>query len=157
MSTPDDMPQTPGQTQPPQPGWAQPPAESGYAPAAGGFPVAGPVYGSAPSQLSPSDERMWALLSHLGTFLLGFLAPLIVMLTQGEKSPYVRRHAVESLNFQISLYIAYLVSGLLCLVLIGFLLIPIVFIAHIVFVIMASLAANRGEDYRYPVNLRLVK
>ena len=161
-STPDDMPGAPGapgapQQPPQQPGWQQPPAAGHGQPGAGGFPVAGPLYATAPSQLSPADEKMWAMLSHLGTFVLGFIAPLIAMLTQGDKSPFVRRQAVESLNFQISLYIAYAIAFALCFVLIGFLLLPIIAIGHIILVILASVAANRGEDYRYPVNIRLVK
>ena len=80
------------------------------------------------------------------------------MLTQGQKSAYVRRQAVEALNFQITTYIAAIVSFLLVFVfLIGLVLLPIVGIGWLVLTIMASIAANRGEDYRYPVNLRLVK
>lgn len=159
MSSPDDVPRAPAAPQPPQqPGWQQPPTAGGYAPpGADGYPVAAPVYGSAPSRLSPADEKLWAMLSHLGTFVLGFIAPLITMLVQGEKSPFVRRQAVESLNFQISLYIAYAIAFVLCFVLIGFVLLPIIAIGHIVLVIMATVAANRGEDYRYPLNIRLVK
>jgi len=43
------------------------------------------------------------MLSHLGGIVLGFLAPLIIMLTKGNESPYTKRHAVEALNFQITL------------------------------------------------------
>jgi len=55
--------------------------------------------------MSPSDERTWAGLAHFGGLLLGFLAPLIVMLVKGEQSPRVRAQAVEALNFQIAFMI----------------------------------------------------
>jgi hypothetical protein len=64
---------------------------------------------------------------------------------------------VEALNFQITTYIAAIVSAILFFVLIGFLLIIVVGIGWLVLTIVAGLAANRGEDYRYPFNLRLVK
>jgi len=113
-------------------------------------------------QLSQSDERTWGMLAHIGAILasligLSFLGPLIVLLVQGPKSQFVRRHAVEALNFQITTYLAALVSGLLILVFIGLILLPAVLIAWLVLSIMAGVAANRGEDYRYPLNLRLVK
>jgi uncharacterized Tic20 family protein len=107
--------------------------------------------------LTESDQRMWSMLAHLGGIILGFIAPLIVMLVQGEKSPFVRRHSVEALNFQITLFIGFVVSAVLFLVVIGFLLFLVVWIGGIVFAIVAGLAANRGEEYRYPINIRLVK
>ena len=100
---------------------------------------------------------MWAMLAHIGGIVLWFIAPLVVMLTQGEKSPFVRRQAVEALNFQITLTIAWIVSAILIVVLIGFLLFFVVGIGGLVLMIMAGIAANKGEEYRYPVNIRLVK
>ena len=114
------------------------------------------------SQLSQQDERLWAMLAHLSALVaafiaLSFLGPLIVMLTQGQRSPFVRTQAVEALNFQITTYIAGIVSALLLLVAIGFILLPLVAIAWLVFTIIGGIKANNGEDYRYPVNIRLVK
>jgi uncharacterized Tic20 family protein len=43
------------------------------------------------------------------------------------------------------------------ILLIGFLLFPLVWIGGIVFMVIGGIAANKGEDYRYPFNLRLVK
>jgi uncharacterized Tic20 family protein len=102
------------------------------------------------------------MLAHISAILaaivfLAFLGPLLVMLIQGPKSEFVRRQAVEALNFQITTYIAAIVSAILIVVLIGFLLLAVVGIAWLVLTIMAGIAANRGEDYRYPVNIRLIK
>jgi uncharacterized protein len=88
---------------------------------------------------------------------LSFVGPLIVLLVQGPKSPFVRRQAVEALNFQITTYIAAIVSFILIFILIGFLLLIVVGIGWLVLSIVAAVAANNGQDYRYPVNLRLVK
>lgn len=121
-----------------------------------------PPLESGPGQLSPQEERTWGMLAHLSAIVaavvfLAFLGPLLVMLIQGPKSPFVRRQAVEALNFQITTYVAAIVSAILIVVFIGILLLPLVGIAWLVLTILASVAANRGEDYRYPVNLRLVK
>ena len=45
---------------------------------------------------------------------------------------------------------------LLFLVLIGIVMIFVVWVLGIVWMIMAAVAANRGEWYRYPVNIRMV-
>ena len=61
--------------------------------------------------LSADEERLWGLLCHLSYFVLGIIAPLIIMLTLGNRSQYVRYHAVEALNFHITVWIAGLVSA----------------------------------------------
>src|SRR5690242_13261558 len=110
-----------------------------------------------PQPLSPQDERTWALLAHILTIVVGFIAPLVVLLVQGERSPMVRSHAVESLNFQITVTIGYVVAWVLTFVLIGILLLPLLWIGSVVFAILATIAASKGEPYRYPFALRLVK
>jgi uncharacterized Tic20 family protein len=114
-----------------------------------------------PSYVTTSEERNWALAAHVGTFLaawfaMGFLCPLIIMLTKGTESAFVRRHAVESLNFQISLLIYLAASAVLILILIGIFLMIAVGIFALVVIVMATVAAANGEDYRYPLCIRLV-
>ncbi|MBD8870026.1 DUF4870 domain-containing protein [Nocardioides sp. MJB4] len=109
--------------------------------------------------------------AHIGSlvaawFAFGFLAPLVVLLVQGGKSPFVRRHAVESLNFQLSLLIYIVVGGiaafLLTLVTLGLALVVIIPLAiaiaigALVVVILATVRASNGEDYRYPLTIRIV-
>lgn len=110
-------------------------------------------YGAPPStQLSQQDERMWAMLSHIGAVVLGFIAPLVVMLVQGDKSPFTRANSVESLNFQLTL----LIVGIpLTIITCG--LGAIIFVVGIVFEVIGGVKANNGEMYRYPVNIRMVK
>jgi uncharacterized Tic20 family protein len=42
-------------------------------------------------------------------------------------------------------------------VLIGFLLILVVGLFDLIFIIIAAIAANNGQAYRYPICLRLIK
>ncbi len=106
--------------------------------------------------LRADEERLWGLLCHLSYFVLGIIAPLIIMLTLGNRSQYVRYHAVEALNFHITVWIAGLVSGLLILLLIGIVLLPLVLIVSAIFAIIAAIQAYQGQYYRYPLTLRLV-
>ncbi|MTI72890.1 DUF4870 domain-containing protein [Stenotrophomonas acidaminiphila] len=85
------------------------------------------------------------------------LGPLIVWLVKKDTMPFVADQGKEALNFNITVFIAAFVSGILTLVLIGFLLLIVVGIAWLVLTIMAALAANKGEAYRYPFTLRLIK
>ena len=126
---------------------------------------AGPQYGAAAPQyvagpaapMSDSDQRLWSTLSHVGGILFGFLAPLVIWLVFKERGRYVEDQSKEALNFQITLAIAYIVSLFLMIIIIGFVTFAIAWICAIVFGIIAAMAANKGEAYRYPVTLRLVK
>ena len=140
---------------PPGPGPYQQPYQQPY-PQGPGF--GGP---SAGSSMSPSDERLWGLFAHLSWIVgsivaIAPLGPLVIFLVFKDRSPFVRRHAVEALNFWITVYIALAISLALMFVLIGFVTFPVVAIAALVFSIIAAVAANRGENYRYPMTLRLI-
>ena len=67
---------------------------------------------------APSDARSMAMLSHLLGIFTGFLGPLVIYLMNGRKDPFVRHHASEALNFQITYAIAIVVSCLAILVLV---------------------------------------
>ena len=122
-------------------------------------PVPAVPYGAAAQAYGPAQidaEKGMATLAQALPIVIGFWGPLIIYLISKPEQRFTRHHAAEALNFSITLAIALIVSGLLMFVLIGFVLFPIVLIAGVVFHIIAALAANRGEWYRYPINLRLV-
>jgi len=99
---------------------------------------------------------MWSLFAHLGGLLTTFLVPLVIYLIYKDRDPFIRRHAAQALNFQIIVAIAYFLSSVLIIVLIGFLTYPLAFIASVVFSIMAAMAANKGEEYTYPLIPKMV-
>ena len=111
---------------------------------------------------STNDERTWGAIAHAGSFVaawlaLGILAPLGVLLFRGNSSAFVRHHAVESLNFQINALFWLAVSIPLILLIVGILLLPVIGAWYLVFVILASVRANRGEWYRYPMIFRVIR
>jgi uncharacterized protein len=138
-----------------------PPPEPPPPPA--GPPPGGPPAGRPPGgpPLSPDQERLWGMLAHLLSFVaaylaLGFVAPLVVLLVFGPRSAYVRAHAVESLNFNLSWLLYAIVAGILLIVGIGLLILIALGIAYVVLVIMASVRASNGQFFRYPLTIRFV-
>ncbi len=120
----------------------------------------GPM-GSINPSMSPDAERNWAVAAHLSSFAaayvaLGFLGPLVCMLLIRDRSPFARRHAVEALNFNLSWLIYLVVSAVLIFIVVGFVLLAALGIAYLVLVIMGSVAASRGEEFRYPLTIRMV-
>jgi uncharacterized protein len=109
---------------------------------------------ATPASAPTSDERTMAILSHILCLVAGFIAPLIIYLIKKDESPYVRDHAKESLNFQITLMIVCIV---LAITIIGILLIWVVGILNLILVIIATIRASENKLYKYPVNFRLIK
>ena len=107
--------------------------------------------------LSPSDEKLWSTLTHIGGIFFGFLAPLITYLVFKDRGAFVRHHTAQALNFQITLAIAAVVVVILSFVIIGFFLIPVLAIVGILFPILAAVASNKGDWYRYPVAIPMLK
>ena len=122
-----------------------------------------------------SEHTIWAVFAHIGVLIVGFIAPLVIWLVFTKKSPFVVRHAKESLNHQITLTglifllygvavaVGFAVYGVtqepIAGVIVGYViaLVSALFlgIANIVFMIMATIAASKAQHYRYPITIRL--
>ncbi|MFJ3392440.1 DUF4870 domain-containing protein [Leifsonia aquatica] len=113
-------------------------------------------YGGASQQLSPSDEKLWATLVHVGGILFNWIPALIGYLVLKDRGPFVRSHTATALNFQLTVLIAYIVSGVLFIVFIGYILWVAVFVVNIVFSVIAALKANQGQYYTYPIAIKFV-
>ena len=107
-----------------------------------------------PDYVPTSDEKTFALLSHVLTIVAPLLAPLIIWLIKKDESKFVAEHAMESLNFQITMII---VIFILFITIIGILFAWIVGIVALVLVILATIRASEGKLYKYPFAIRLVK
>ena len=114
-------------------------------------------------QAISKDDRTWGMLAHLsaivGYFLIPFgniIAPLVIWLIKKDQSWFVDNQGKEALNFQISMTLYAFVSGILMLVLVGFVLIVIVYILGLVLTVVATIKANEGVLYRYPLTIRFI-
>jgi uncharacterized Tic20 family protein len=112
---------------------------------------------AAAGTMSESDERLYASLAHGGNIIFPLIAPLIVWLIAKEKSSFVDTEGKEALNFGILAVIVYIISSFLFIILIGGLLWAAMFIVAVIFGIQAVMKVQKGEHYRYPFSLRLVK
>lgn len=105
---------------------------------------------------SSANDKNIAVLTHLGGMFFSVLPSLIVWLLKKDDNPYIGEQAREALNFQITVLIAYMAAYILVFLLIGFVLLPVIYLANLVLCIIAAVKVSKGEDYRYPVALRLI-
>ncbi|MBX3195076.1 MAG: DUF4870 domain-containing protein [Microbacteriaceae bacterium] len=112
--------------------------------------------------LRPDEERNIAMLSHLISLVAivlsaSWVSALIFYLIYKDRGPFVRAHTATELNFQITMIIAAIAGAILSIVFIGFIVLIAVPIVMIVLGIIATIKANNGEWYTYPIAIRFVR
>lgn len=110
------------------------------------------------------DERNLAMFAHLSAFAgLIFpaggnvIAPLIVWLTQREKSAFVADQSLEALNFNLTVFLAEIACGLLFIVGIGIVLGIVLGVFWLIGTILGAVKASEGQRFRHRFTLRLVQ
>lgn len=135
-------------------------SESGATSVADSIPTAAPPttgVGLGQGALSQHDEKTMGLLSRILGAVTCFVGPLIIWLIKKDESPFVDDQGNETLNFQITMAIAFIVGAVLMAVCVGYLIYAAAFAVSLVFGILGGIEANKGKAYRYPFALRLVK
>ena len=92
---------------------------------------------------------------------LPILIPFVIWIIKGDESAFVNQQSKEALNFQVSLFIYWVGSAIVCFTIIG---IPLAIIASIIFIfanvlcsIKGAFRTSKGLEYKYPMNLRLIQ
>lgn len=103
-----------------------------------------------------SEDRTFAILVHIAGLFTSWLGPLIIFLIRkGDANAAVStEHAREALNFQLTLFLAYMV---LTFSVIGVFLLFVPFVLDLIFCILAAVKASNGQPYRYPLTIRFIK
>ena len=124
---------------------------------------------SPPDLPSSSEDRNWAMAAHLAPALatlfsggsLGVVVTLVIYLIKKDENAFIGDAAKEALNFQLTVFLAFLACTILfftailaCIGMTGFL---VVGLGSFVFSVVAAIRVNKGEVYRYPYCLRLIK
>lgn len=123
---------------------------------------------STPDQPATDKEvsrntRMWAMFCHLAGLVLiiplisNIVATLIIWQLKKEDDPFVDNQGKEALNFQITVTMAAIASSLLIPFCIGVPLLIAVGVGDIIFLLIAAVKANDGQNYRYPLAIRFIK
>jgi len=108
------------------------------------------------------DERMWGMFCHLSALagyiipLGSIIGPLIIWSMKKHEYPFVDEQGKEALNFNISMVIYLIISAILIIAVIGIFLLIALGIFQLIMIIIASVKANNGESFQYPLSIRFV-
>lgn len=138
---------------------AKPAPQPAAKPAATQEWAAAPAPAAQPAGFDVRQYNLFLHLSALATFIgiPGIVGPLVMWLIKKDVSPEVDAHGRAAVNFHLTMIIAYIVSAILIIVLIGFLLLAAVAIVSIVFAILNGVKASKGEPIHYPMSIQFIK
>lgn len=109
------------------------------------------------------DEGMWAMFCHLSAFagyivpLGSILGPLIIWSIKKEEYSAIDAHGKEALNFNISIVLYMIISAILIIIVLGIFMLIALWVFQTVMIIMASIKANNGEFFKYPLTIQFIK
>ena len=102
----------------------------------------------------PSDEKIISAMVHIIGIFVWFIPSLVVYLTAEDK--FTKDNARNALNWQISALIYVVISFILIIVLIGLLFLALIFLANLIFCIVAAIKASQGKAWKYPAAINLI-
>ena len=109
------------------------------------------------------SENSYIALMHISQFAgyltvgLGFAVPVILWILNKEYNTKVDAVGKHIINFMISMFIYFAVSGVLCCIVIGIPMLIMLGILHVIFIIIAAIKANNGETWKYPLTIEFLK
>jgi hypothetical protein len=113
--------------------------------------------------IANKDERMWGMFCHLSA-LSGFIiplgnviGPLVIYSMKKDEYAFVADQGKESMNFQISVLIYLISGGIISIFFLGFFLIMALGLFSLILTVIASVRANDGIYYRYPLSIQFIK
>ncbi|MDN5658175.1 DUF4870 domain-containing protein, partial [Brevibacterium sandarakinum] len=115
------------------------------------------------------NERTTVLWTHIGSIFVWFL-PLIMFLVKKDESPYVREHSRQGLNAMITNCLATFAAAIVFMIIafvlalvtfgLGFFVYFLAFLVPLVYTVLyiiAAVAGNKGEGYKFPLTFDFVK
>jgi len=108
-------------------------------------------------------ERNWSMLCHLSAFagfifpFGGIIGPLICWMSRRDESLWINENGKAALNFNLSILLYMMLVSPLIFIFIGIPLIGMLFVFKVVFIVIASIKASKGEEFRYPLAIPFIQ
>ena len=118
-------------------------------------------------ELSPRARRKnvrdWCMVLHLSLFaghavpFGGIIAPIVIWQSKKEEMPEIDEHGKNAVNWLISAFLYALICIPLCFIIVGFALLIVLAVLHVVFPIIAAVKASEGRVWKYPMAIPFFK
>jgi uncharacterized protein len=108
------------------------------------------------------EEKNLASIMHLsilaGIFLpfVGLVVPIVIWVLKKNDSPFIDDQGKEAINFIINIFILGILVGVLCIIVVGFILLVPLALYLIIAPIVAAAKCSDGIYYKYPFIFRFI-
>ncbi|GHU61497.1 hypothetical protein FACS1894123_00920 [Bacteroidia bacterium] len=109
------------------------------------------------------EENPYLALMHVSQFSgyiipgLGFIVPVILWALNKDYNARVDSTGKGIINFMLTWLVFVIIAGILCFLLIGIPILIALGIIQVVFIIIATIKAANGEDWKYPFTIQILK
>lgn len=109
------------------------------------------------------SENTYIVFMHISQFsgyiapLLGFILPLVMWLSNKDKSALIDEHGKNIINWLISLMIYAIISAFLVFIVVGIVTLIILGILAILYPIIGAIRASNGSFFKYPLTIKFIK
>ena len=116
-----------------------------------------------PTEKTLVEDKQLLVLTYLSqlldfaTGIGGFIVPLVLWLTKKDEVIGMDKHGKAILNFKISMFIYFVISAILVIVLVGFIGLIILGILSFIYPIINAIKVNNGEEPSYPFSIEFIK
>lgn len=124
---------------------------------AGAYPAQPPMGPQADLEPPAREDKMWAAAGHVSGYFTLALGPLLLLLVKGRVSPFIRRQAMEALNYQITIMAATALMTVAWILVVPIFVYLFMMLGFVFLPAIAGLGALLGFNWRYPFTWRPVR
>jgi transcriptional regulator with XRE-family HTH domain len=103
------------------------------------------------------EEKIWLPLLHLSGLFILLFPPVIIWLWKKDQIKNMREHGIDVINFQLSMLIYLIPSGILAVFLITIPILIFLGMFSMVVIIVNTIKVINNQPYRYPMTIRILK
>ncbi len=115
-------------------------------------------YGKDEPTTEPSRKNNnWLALLHVSGLFILLVPPIIIWMWQKDRIPNIREHAIDVVNFQLSMLIYLIPSSILAMVLLGLPIVIFLGVFSTTIIIINTIKVINHQPYKYPITIKILK
>ncbi|MCK4815745.1 helix-turn-helix domain-containing protein [bacterium] len=103
------------------------------------------------------ESKFWLPILHLSGLFLLLIPPLIIWFLKKDKIENIRIQGVDVINFQLSMLLIVIPSGILAFLVITIPIIIFIGVFSTVIIIINTIKVTNGQPYKYPMSIHFLK
>ncbi len=104
-----------------------------------------------------TENNAWLPILHLSGLFIFLFPPIVIWIWQKNKVNDINKHAVDIVNFQLSMLIYLIASSFLKTTFIGLKAVMILGLLSTIIIVVNSIRVINNQSYKYPLSINILK